>query len=156
MYVVMYSRPHDIVHIAHIPHTTLCEEFVHVCTKVSCEYCIIIICLAENCMAMCSRPHVHCTYPHCAHTHKILHTQRWARAFRDDYHAAVNTNNGTEALNKVLKYNYLPREKNITLSAMCTIMIESFLPDAHQKYLLKLYAIKPVQILQVSCSRLPS
>ena len=38
--------------------------------------------------------------------HKILHTQRWARAFRDDYHAAVNTNNGNEALNKVLKYIY--------------------------------------------------
>ena len=39
----------------------------------------------------------------------------WARAFRDkDYHAAINTNNGTESLNKVLKYNYLPRKKNIT------------------------------------------
>ena len=30
---------------------------------------------------------------------------------------------------------YLPRKKNITLSAMCTILIESFLPDAHQKYM---------------------
>ena len=59
----------------------------------------------------------------------------WARAFRDkDYHAAINTNNGTESLNKVLKYNYLPRKKNITLSSMCAILIESFLPDAHQKY----------------------
>ena len=64
------------------------------------------------------------------------YTQRWARAYRDnDYHAAINTNNGTEALNKVLKYSYLPRKKNITLSALCTILIESFLPDAHQKYL---------------------
>ena len=66
----------------------------------------------------------------------IVCLQRWARAFREnDYHAAVNTNNGTEALNKVLKYNYLPRKKNITLSTVCTILIESFLPDAHQKYL---------------------
>ena len=37
-------------------------------------------------------------------------------------------------VNKVLKYNYLPRKKNLTLSSMCTILIESFLPDAHQKY----------------------
>ena len=31
--------------------------------------------------------------------------QRWARAYRDnEFHAAVDTNNGTEAQNKVLKY----------------------------------------------------
>ena len=37
--------------------------------------------------------------------------QRWARAFRDDeYHAAVNTNNGAQVLNKVLKYSFLPRQ----------------------------------------------
>ena len=36
-------------------------------------------------------------------------------------YAAVNTNNGTEALNKVLKYNYLPHNKNMTLSAAVTL-----------------------------------
>lgn len=61
--------------------------------------------------------------------------QRWTRAFRDnEYHAAINTNNGAEALNKVLKYNYLPKKKNISLSSVCAILIESFLPDAYQKY----------------------
>ena len=48
--------------------------------------------------------------------------QLWARAYRDrEYHAAVNTNNGTESQNKVL---------NIT-----TILVEEYLPDAHRKYI---------------------
>ena len=34
--------------------------------------------------------------------------ERWAHAYRDSvYHAAVNTNNGTEAQNKLFKYNFL-------------------------------------------------
>ena len=43
--------------------------------------------------------------------------------------------NGTEALNKVLKYNYLPHNKNMTLSATVTLIVEKFLPDSYQKYL---------------------
>lgn len=61
--------------------------------------------------------------------------QLWARAYKDrDYHAAVNTNNGTEAQNKVLKYSYLPKKKTMTLSSIATILIEDYLPDAHRKY----------------------
>ena len=56
-----------------------------------------------------------------------------------DFHAAVNTNNGTEALNKVLKYNYLPHNKNMTLSAAVTLIVEKFLPDSYQKYLFMNY-----------------
>ena len=38
--------------------------------------------------------------------------QRWAQAYTaTDYHAAVNTNNGAEALNKVLKYKFYPEER---------------------------------------------
>lgn len=60
----------------------------------------------------------------------------WARAYRDrEYHAAVNTNNGTEAQNKVLKYSYLPKKKSLTLSGIATLIIENYLPDAHHKYL---------------------
>ena len=34
--------------------------------------------------------------------------QRWAHAYCDSvYHAAINTNNGTEAQNKLFKYNFL-------------------------------------------------
>ena len=63
--------------------------------------------------------------------------QRWARAFRDDeYHATVNTNNGVEALNRVLKYSFLPRQKKaISLSGLITILVEAFLPESYHKYL---------------------
>ena len=65
----------------------------------------------------------------------IVASQRWARAYRDDcYHAAVDTNNGVEAMNRTLKYNYLPKGKNITLSHLVTILIEEFLPEMLQKY----------------------
>ena len=59
----------------------------------------------------------------------------WARAYRDlTYHAAVNTTNGVESQNKLLKYSYLPR-KNITLSRLTTMLCEEFNPDIHHKYL---------------------
>ena len=69
------------------------------------------------------------------HTNILGTHYQWtkSRAYRDrDLHAAVNANNGTEALNKVLKYNYLPHNKNMTLSAL---IVEKFLPDSYQKYL---------------------
>ncbi len=66
--------------------------------------------------------------------------QRWARAFRDtQYHAAVNTNNAVEAQNKLLKYTYMPRKKNITLSELLSIVIDTYLPGSYQKYLFKNY-----------------
>ena len=60
----------------------------------------------------------------------------WARAYRDrEFHSAVKTNNGTESLNKVLKYSYLPRKKKMMLSSIITLLVEVFLPESHQKYL---------------------
>ena len=54
----------------------------------------------------------------------------WAHAFRDSvYYAAVDTNNGTETLNKALKYSYLPKRKSLTLSGIATLLIDRFLPD---------------------------
>ena len=62
--------------------------------------------------------------------------QRWAHAYRDaTFHRAVDTNNGTEALNKARKYSYLPRRRSLTLSQVAALLIEEFLPDAFQKYL---------------------
>lgn len=62
--------------------------------------------------------------------------QMWVRAFRDrEFHFAVNTNNGTESLNKVFKYHYLPRKKKMMLSAIITLIVETFLPESYQKYL---------------------
>lgn len=56
--------------------------------------------------------------------------QRWAQTYTvTEYHAAVNTNNGAEALNKVLKYKFL------SLSSLATLLIESYFPEAHRNYL---------------------
>ena len=67
--------------------------------------------------------------------------QRWARAYRDEnYHAAIDTNNGTEAQNKLFKYSFLPRKKyTATLSNTVSIIVESFLPTRRQQYLLQNY-----------------
>lgn len=63
--------------------------------------------------------------------------QRWARAYRDQtFHECINTNNGTESLNKALKYTYLPRAKRSTnLSGIVSTLIDTFLPALRQKYL---------------------
>ena len=63
--------------------------------------------------------------------------QRWARAFRDEeFYAAVNTNNGIEALNIAYKYTFLPRQRKDTrLSSVVSILIDHFLPENHHKYL---------------------
>ena len=72
--------------------------------------------------------------------HCVQCTQIWAHAFRDRrFHAAVNTNNGVESQNKLLKYNYLPRKKSMTLSAIVILIVESFLPETYQKYLFENY-----------------
>ena len=66
--------------------------------------------------------------------------QKWARAFRDrEYHAAVDTNNGAEALNKSLKYSYLPKRHSMTLSAVATLLVEDFLPEYRKTYLFNNY-----------------
>ena len=54
----------------------------------------------------------------------------WAHAFCDNvYYAEVDTNNGTEALNKAFKYPYLPKRKSLTLSGIASLLIDRFLPD---------------------------
>ena len=69
--------------------------------------------------------------------------KRWAQAYTATYyHAAVNTNNGAEALNKVLKYKFLPRRKAITLSNLATLLVESYFPKAHRNYLCMNYLQK--------------
>ena len=44
-----------------------------------------------------------------------------------------------EAQNKLLKYTYLPRRKNVTLSELLTVVIDTYLPESYQKYLFKNY-----------------
>jgi len=59
------------------------------------------------------------------------------------FHAAVETNNGIEAQNKVLKYSYLSHQKNINLSHLVDILINNFLPDSYEKYLFQNYKMNP-------------
>ena len=75
---------------------------------------------------------------HPCHLFLPKHMQRWARAYRDNiYHAAVETNNGAEALNRMLKYSYLPKQKHMTLSHIITKITNEFLPALHYKYVFK-------------------
>ena len=63
--------------------------------------------------------------------------QRLSRSYRDDtYHAAIDTNKGTEAQNKLLKYSYMPKQKSMTLSGIACLLVDQFLPDAHRNYVL--------------------
>ena len=47
----------------------------------------------------------------------------------------MDTNNGTEAQNKLLKYSYLPKHKKFSLSSIIVLLVHEFLPDMHKKYL---------------------
>ena len=68
--------------------------------------------------------------------HTYVCMQLWAHAYRDEvYHAAVDTNNGVESQNKLLKYNFLPRNTRLTLSRLVVVLNEHFLPDMHHKHM---------------------
>ena len=47
----------------------------------------------------------------------------------------METDNGTESQNKLLKYSHLPRRKDMTLSSIADTIVHFFLPDARDKYL---------------------
>ena len=72
----------------------------------------------------------------------LLHLQKWAHAYRDSrYYGAVDTNNGVEALNKVLKYGYLPKKNSLTLSGIATLLVKNYLLDMYQKYIFQNYKL---------------
>jgi len=53
----------------------------------------------------------------------------------------VDTNNGTKAQNKLLKYGYLPKHKKLSLSCVVTLLVQEFLPDMNRKYLFENFKI---------------
>lgn len=62
-------------------------------------------------------------------------SHRWARAFRsEDYDVNVHTNNGIEAQHKTLKYTYLARQPDKTLTSIVTTVIEEFLKGNKESY----------------------
>ena len=63
---------------------------------------------------------------------------RWVQAFRKQQETnIVNTNNGTEAQNKLFKYEYLPRSVDKSVYGIAAILVESFIPDSHGRHLVK-------------------
>ena len=81
---------------------------------------------------------INCGPPITTTFHCIYISQRWARAYRDSvYHAAVETNNGAEALNRLLKYAYLPKQRHMILSHIISSITNQFLPSLHYKYVFK-------------------
>lgn len=78
------------------------------------------------------------------HTCTSFCVQLWTHAYRDEvYHAAVDTNNGVESQNKMLKYNFLPRNTRLTLSRLVVVLNETFLPDMHHKHMFLNYQMLP-------------
>ena len=54
-----------------------------------------------------------------------------------EYNAAVHTYTGVAPQNKLHKYTYLQRRKNITLSELLTVLtvaVDTYLTESHQKY----------------------
>ena len=62
--------------------------------------------------------------------------QRWCWAYRNG-RLFVNskTNNGVERQNESLKYSYLQRHKNSSITGMLSILNEEFLLEKYERYL---------------------
>ncbi|XP_063440917.1 uncharacterized protein LOC134721686 isoform X2 [Mytilus trossulus] len=60
----------------------------------------------------------------------------WAWLYRKDrLLVKINTNNGVERQNRTLKYDFLAKYTDRTLTGMLTTVIKRFLPDQYRKYL---------------------
>ncbi len=63
----------------------------------------------------------------------------WARHERYVFHGDVNTNNYTEALNRKLKKQFLPRTLNNRVDSLLQVIEELMMPDFDRQYLLAQY-----------------
>lgn len=63
-------------------------------------------------------------------------SKRWCHTFRVQQAVnIVNTNNGIEAQNKVLKYSYLRSSLDKSVFGITVMIVESFVPDSYQHYI---------------------
>ena len=61
--------------------------------------------------------------------------RRWVKCFRNPLvDRCVNTNNGVEAINKILKHNYLKFYCDRSATGLITMLINTFLPDRYKAY----------------------
>ena len=62
--------------------------------------------------------------------------ERWARSFREnDLERNINTNNGAESLNKLLKYKFLKKSAEKSLCGIISLVIDKFLPHLYRELL---------------------
>ena len=62
--------------------------------------------------------------------------KRWVKCYRNPLvDRCVNTNNGVEALNKVLKHNYLKFYCDRSVTGLISMLIKTFLPDRYKLYI---------------------
>ena len=60
---------------------------------------------------------------------------RWVKCFRNPLvDRCVSTNNGVEALNKILKHNYLKFYCDRSASGLISMLLNNFLPERYKKY----------------------
>ena len=59
----------------------------------------------------------------------------WVKAFRIGKGYYCNTNNGTEAQNRVLKYVFLKMCRTYTLARLLEIVIEDYIPASLSRYM---------------------
>ena len=60
--------------------------------------------------------------------------KKWSKAYRPDDLFNCNTNNGTEGLNKLVKYKYLKQFKKNSLTNLLRVLIETFIPERLELY----------------------
>lgn len=63
----------------------------------------------------------------------MCHLQKWVWCYRAHHIFIINTNNGIEAQNKVLKYDYLAPFKMRSLCTLMDNLIGEFFPDSYRK-----------------------
>ena len=66
----------------------------------------------------------------------VIH--RWCRFYRNnESDIVINTNNGLERQNKVLKYDFLTKFSDRSISGLLTIVKDHYLPSRYRKYVSK-------------------
>ncbi|XP_049796586.1 uncharacterized protein LOC126213055 isoform X2 [Schistocerca nitens] len=69
--------------------------------------------------------------------------ERWVKAYEDKGRfATIDTTNGVEAMNKIVKHFFLKHNSDRTLTGVTKVIINQFLPNLIRKYCLQNSAIK--------------
>ena len=72
---------------------------------------------------------------HWMETQWFPHIKRWCHLYRNnDSNLIINTNNGLERQNKVLKYDYLAKYNDHSVAGMLLIVHTQYLPNRFKRY----------------------